>query len=103
MPTNDHKTEIVLLKNTSGQFVISVNQNIEFDLQNYTIAGSNSEETIINRGTIELHNGTITNDSENAINNYGTVTINGGTYAVSGSATMPALFNQTNATMTINR
>ena len=100
--TNNHKTEVVLLKNTAGQFLVAANQNIEFDLQTYTIAGSNSMETIINRGTIELHNGTITNDSENAINNYGIVTINGGTYAVSGSATMPALFNQTNATMTIN-
>ena len=59
VPTNNTETTIKLLWNTSESVNIKSNQNIVFDLQNYTISNNGSSQVIINKGTIAISNGTI--------------------------------------------
>ena len=81
---NDVKVEIKLLKNIDNEnIVVSSGQNIEFDLQSYTI--SNTSGMIIhNSGTILIKNGYLirngSNDQNRVIKNEssGSVTITGG-------------------------
>ncbi len=87
VPTNGTKTVLTLLKDvTLTEYVnVTASRNIEFDLQNYTISGSQSA-LIVNYGTIEIKNGTLNNtgaEPHYSINNKygGTVNITGGLIA----------------------
>lgn len=112
VPTNNQKTTVVLLKNTSELLQIDNGKNIEFDFQNFTISNNGNTNVIINNGTIEIKNGTITSDAGfGAIDNNPTGVLkmsggsiittgirqtiynNGGTVEISGSA-----YLKTNAT-----
>ena len=95
--TDNTETNIVLLQNTNEAITINANQNIVFDLQNYTIGGAGTVSTIKNYGTIRISNGTITNSSvatSALVDNYstGTIYITGGNFISLG--TKQALYNE---------
>lgn len=87
---------VKLNKNTKENITVLAGQNIEFDLQNYTITNSTSYSVITNNGTVKITNGTIkTTSSTNAsaINNNagGHLTISGGNIIAGGQR--QALYN----------
>ncbi|MBR6949800.1 MAG: InlB B-repeat-containing protein [Bacilli bacterium] len=70
VPKNNTLTTITLLRNTSEALTIAANQNIVFDLRNYTISNSGNSPVIANSGTLTITNGRITsNTRQGAINN----------------------------------
>ena len=95
--TDNTETNIVLLQNTNEAITINENQNIVFDLQNYTVGGSGTASTIKNYGTITISNGTITNSSTSTnalVDNYstGTLYITGGNFISLG--TKQSIYNE---------
>ena len=127
VPTTNVETTIVLLKNTSEILNVVRNQNIRFNLQNFTISNSGNNPIITNNGRITITNGTLSsNATQGAINNetYGTLIMSGGkilttstkqalfndggTATISGTAYLkstsnqrPAITNKSNGTLTI--
>ena len=71
VPTNGTKTVLTLLKDvTLTEYVnVTASRNIEFDLQNYTISGSQSA-LIVNYGTIEINDNSILHKAEAIISLY---------------------------------
>lgn len=59
VPTDNTQTTITLIKNTTGNVTVAANQNIVFDLGNYTIKSAVSNAVITNNGTITITNGNI--------------------------------------------
>ncbi len=86
---NNERTTVTLLQDTAEVITIAENQNIAFDLQNYTLSNvSASSHLIDNSGTLEISNGTITSSaSQGSVNNLstGTLIISGGTITNTGS------------------
>lgn len=71
VPKDNTKTTVKLLSNTSESVEIFNNQNIVFNFQDYTISNNGSKQVLINRGTIEISNGTIRSSAGfAAIDNY---------------------------------
>lgn len=94
VPTNNTETTVKLLNNTSENVKVNVNQNIVFDLQNFTIRNNGDSAVITNKGTIKITNGTITSSAFNAaINNEqgGILTMSGGKIIATG--TKQAIYN----------
>lgn len=87
VPTDNTKTTIKLLANTSELITVAENKNIKFNLQNYTLSNNGSNRVIINNGTIEISNGIITSSATNcgAIDNNSTgkIIMNGGKIIIS--------------------
>ena len=104
---NNTETTIKLLANISESVTIAANKNIIFNMQNYSISGTN-KQVIVNKGTLRIYNGQINQTkTEAAINNEnnahlyitgGTINstkgraaiynIGGGTVEISGSANL---------------
>lgn len=85
--TGSEQTEVKLLKNVTEQITVTSGQNIKFNLQNNTVA-YNTSNVIINEGTAEIYNGTIsTTAAAGAINNNtgGILTISGGRIISTGA------------------
>ncbi len=53
------KTQIILLKNISGSFIIGENKHISIDMGNYSITGIGDKEVFTVNGDLELQNGKI--------------------------------------------
>lgn len=91
---NNVQTTIILQKNINEAVVISKNQNIIFDLQNYKISSKGNKQVITNNGTLTISNGTVESDEEYATidNNPGAkLVITGGNIISTG--TRGALYN----------
>ena len=71
------------MKTVSECVTVSSEQNIKFNLQEYTLSGSGTH-VITNNGTITIYNGTLSDSSKDGIYNNGTVTVSGGTITVAG-------------------
>ncbi|MBR0427267.1 MAG: InlB B-repeat-containing protein [Clostridia bacterium] len=104
---NNTETTIKLLANISESVTIAANKNIIFNMQNYSISGTN-KQVIVNKGTLRIYNGQINQTkTEAAINNEnnahlyitgGTINstggkaaiynLGGGTVEISGSANL---------------
>lgn len=85
--TGSEQTEVKLLKNVTEQITVTSGQNIKFNFQNNTLQ-YNSSNVIINEGTVEIYNGTIsTTAAAGAINNNtgGVLTISGGRIISTGA------------------
>ncbi len=94
VPRNNTQTTIKLVRDTSETLSIKSQQNIVFNLQNYTISNNGVNPVISNRGTLTISNGTITsNTTQGAINNEsgGKLTISGGQIIATG--TRQAIYN----------
>ena len=95
VPKDNTETTIKLLKNVSEKITVANNQNINFNLQIYTISNNGNNPVIENNGTIKISNGTITSNApkNGAINNQatGNITISGGSVIVTGGR--QALYN----------
>lgn len=95
VPTNNTQTTIKLLHDTAENVTVKKNQNIVFDIQNYTIKNNTNSAVITNNGTIAISNGTITTNATtaSAINNNqsGKITISGGKVIATGQR--QALYN----------
>ena len=94
VPTNNTKTIVELLRDTSELITVDASKNIEFDFGNNTLSNNGNKNVIINYGTIEIKNGTIsTTASQGAINNEagGVLTISGGRIISTGER--QALYN----------
>ena len=94
VPKNNTKTTVVLVKNTSELVTVSANQNVLFDFQNNVLSNDGTQNVIINYGTVEINNGTITSDtSQGAINNESTghLLVSGGRIVTTG--TRQAIYN----------
>ena len=90
--TDNAETTVVLLKNTSDTFTILEGQNVNLDLQNFTLSNKGSTNIIQNYGTLHLSNGIITSSaSQGAINNYGSLYMNGG--KIIATADKQAIYN----------
>lgn len=63
VPSDNTKTTITLLKNTTENLIVSQNKNIEFNLQNYTINNLVNDCVIQNYGTIEIKDGVLTSSA----------------------------------------
>lgn len=88
------KKTVTLLKNQTENVTIASGQNIEFDLQNFTLTKAGT--VVENNGTLTINNGTIDCTSGGAaINNAGTLTITGGTVKTTGtpSSAKQAIYN----------
>ena len=88
VPTDNVQKTIILLKNTSEALTVSSNQNISFNLQNFTISNNGNAAVIENHGTIYISNGIITCSANHAaINNdsNGNVYMSGGKIIATGS------------------
>lgn len=93
-PTTGEKTVIKLLKNIEEAITTKAGQEIEFDLQDFTIARSGN--VINNKGHLTIKNGTIssTEGTSGAIDNKETtsvLTVTGGTITTAG--TKQAIYN----------
>ena len=92
---NNVPTTIILQKDINEAVVISKNQNIIFDLQNYKISSKGNKQVITNNGTLAISNGTIESDKEYATidNNPGAkLVISGGNIISTG--TRGAVYNK---------
>lgn len=71
VPANNTQTTIKLLNNTSEILAVSENQNIIFNLNDRTVSNNGNNPVLVNNGTIEVTNGTITTNAttNGAINN----------------------------------
>ena len=89
VPTNNTETTIKLLRNTSEILTVSQNQNIVFNLRNYTISNSDNNPVISNFGTITIINGTIASSAptQGAVNNKSgaQLTMTGGSIVATGN------------------
>ncbi len=106
--TNNHKETILLLRDTTENVTVKVNQNIELDLQGYTLTPMNltaNNPIINNKGTLLITNGTLTTNGETAaINNSdsntnASLTIDGVTIIATG--TRQAIYNYGGGTVVI--
>ena len=78
VPTNNEKTTIMMIKNTSEVNIIPNKKNILLDINNKTITGS---FTIDLGGNLEIKNGTVKNNAQIPMfTNNGSLTIVDGTY-----------------------
>jgi len=92
---NNVQTTIILQKDINEAVVISKNQNIVFDLQNFKIASKGNKPVITNNGTLAISNGTVESDVEYATidNNPGAkLVISGGNIISTG--TRGAVYNK---------
>ena len=128
VPKDNVEKTIELLRNTSEKLSVVANQNINFNLNNYTISNSGNNPIMENKGTIKISNGKFVSDAptQGAVNNQsggiikmsggkilmsggrqalynngGTVEISGTAYLESAAAERSAVQNQANSTMTI--
>lgn len=95
VPSDNTKTTITLLKNTSVDLTVEQNKNIEFNFQNYTVSNSENDNVIKNYGTIEIKNGVITSNATfGAIDNFdtGVLKMTGGSIIATG--TKQAIYNK---------
>ena len=70
-PTDDTLTLVTLLTNTSEIIDVAAGQNVELDLQNFTITNSGGNPIIENRGKLKITNGNFeTSATQGAINVY---------------------------------
>lgn len=92
---NNEQTTITLQKDINEAVVISKNQNIVFDLQNFKISSKGNKQVITNNGTLAISNGTVESDVEFATidNNSGAkLMISGGNIISTG--TRGAVYNK---------
>ena len=54
---------VILLKNTEEYVSIATGQNIVLDMRSHTISQNENQPTLINKGTVEILNGTFLNSS----------------------------------------
>ena len=130
VPTNNTRTTVTLLTDISNEnIVVAANQNIDFNLQNYTVS-MNAGTVLTNYGTIEIRNGTIlrtpgTKDEArtlenkstgtvlisggslqstyfNVIRNYGAMTITGGSVSLPTNVDQGVINNESGGTLTIS-
>jgi uncharacterized repeat protein (TIGR02543 family) len=88
--TGEH-TVVKLLKNVTEQITITSGQDIELDLQDYTVDYGNT--VITNNGSLKIKNGTIKGTgTSGTINNKGNLTITGG--AIQATKTKQAVYNE---------
>ena len=104
--TNNIQTTVTLLADTTDKIYVEKNKNVRLNLNGKTLIGSTEWETLLNKGTLILENGTIKN-STNAIEyggiiyNDGNMLINSGNY-VSELTNNPILIAREGSTTTIN-
>lgn len=100
VPSNGTQTTIELLKDTTETVTIPNGKNIILNMNNHTV--SQTGHAIINYGTIQINNGSISTTSENgnAVRNFesGNITLNGLTI----TSDMSAVSNYANMTITGN-
>ena len=98
VPKDNTETTIKLLTNTSENITIETNQNIVFNLQNYTLSDPGTGAVITNKGTTKIISGTIKSSSvsDGAINNESNakLTISGGSVFMMNSGGKQALYNK---------
>ena len=102
VPTNNTKTVVKLLRSTSENVLVKLNQNVEFNLQNFTLSNSGNDPLIDNSGTIEIYNGTYTsNGTSSVINNNATgrTLVRGGRIIATG--TRQCIYNYGNGIVEI--
>ena len=59
------KTTVKVLKNLTETVTVSADKNIDLDLNGFTVANT-GKNTIVNYGTLEIRNGTLTDSSDSA-------------------------------------
>lgn len=94
VPQDNTETTITLLKDTIEAITVKQNQNIKFDIQDYTISNKGNAAVIENNGTIEIVSGNITSNADTAaINNNrtGKLKVSGGSIVATG--TRQAIYN----------
>ena len=94
VPNNNTESLVKLISDTSGEITIKSNQKIKLDLQNYTLENSSGSSVIVNNGTLEILNGTITSDGSSAAidnNATGFLKVNGASIVATG--TRQAIYN----------
>lgn len=95
VPTDNTETTIKLLMNTSASLVtIEKNQNIVFNLQNYTLSNSTTKSVLVNNGKIKISNGTLSSSGMEAVinnNSSGVLIVTGGNILATG--TKQAIYN----------
>lgn len=92
--TGSEQTTVKLMRNTSEKITVNSDQNIIFDLQNYTISNNGTNQVIDNYGTITIQNGTISSSANTGVinNNSGaTLVMTGGSVLATG--TRQAIWN----------
>ena len=98
VPSDNTETRVRLLKDVSENLIIKENQNIIFDLQNYSIKDNINDAVITNNGTVKIINGKISTNSTNAgaINNNptGKLIMSGGEIIVEAGGKQ-AIYNET--------
>ena len=91
------QTQVQLLKNRSENISIGATQNIELELNGYTLSNNGNSNTIVNDGTLTLSNGVVTTGvAQGAINNNSGATLtisNGVTISVTGNNVKQAVYN----------
>ena len=99
---NNTETIVKLLKDTSEVITVKENQNIRFDLQNYTLKNNGNNKVIDNKGTITISNGTLTSSGATIIDNQsgGKVVLTGGRLIATGSK--QAVYNYGGGTVEIS-
>lgn len=96
VPIDNNQTTIVLLRDTTENITVKENQNIELNLNNYTITNkSDNYPVIYTLGKISIKNGTISASigNTNAINNYGILNISGTASITGNSDSKATIFN----------
>ena len=102
VPKNNTETIVKLVKDTSEAITVKENQNIRFDLQNYTLSNNGNNKVIDNKGTITISNGTLTSSGATIIDNQsgGKVVLTGGRLIATGSK--QAVYNYGGGTVEIS-
>ncbi len=103
VPSTNVKTTVILLVNRTEDFEIPSRKNVKLNLNSKSLTG-----TALNRGTLEVSNGTMyintSNSNNNCIENYGTANIIGGTYIANSGSSGIALYplgNKSSGTMNV--
>ena len=88
VPRNNTQTTIKILRDVDENLKVAKNQNIKFNLQNYTISCNDNLALIENDGTVEIYNGTLTSNQDTSLinnNNTGKLTVSGGNIISTGT------------------
>lgn len=95
VPKDNTESIVKLIYDTQETVLVSQNQNIILNLQNYTLSNSTKKQVIVNKGTLKIYNGEINQaGGEAAINNEenGHLYISGGT--INSTAGKASIYNK---------
>ncbi len=94
VPKNNEEVTVHLTRSIKESITVSSGQNINLDLQSYTLTNKGNKAVIDNSGTIKINNGTITSDNNTACidnNASGILIMSGGSIIATG--TRQAIYN----------